>query len=228
MPGMQHQEELDTSTDSFTAASFTCERMHSQNVAGFQKLKKMKATNLAYIPKRSDDQRRNKSSSYTEKGKRIQGKKQFDPEREFGDIPPPLPPPPPPPPQAPRKLPSRPNGKHSAALGQGAIPLGHAPPLVQGITLVPVTRLPDRLWKVFNFELFNAIQSATFDAVYESNDNLVVSAPTGSGKTTIMELAICKLFTSTEQGTYKIIYQAPTKALCSEKRRYKIYITLNR
>lgn len=174
----------------------------------------MKATNPArstYTPKRSGDQRLNKSSSYTGKGK----------EREFGDMPPP------PPPQAPRKLLSRPNETHSAALGQGAIPLGHPPPVVQGITLVPVTRLPDRLWKVFNFELFNAIQSATFDAVYESNDNIVVSAPTGSGKTTIMELAICKLFTSTEQGTYKVVYQAPTKALCSEKRRYEIYITLN-
>ena len=104
--------------------------------------------------------------------------------------------------------------------GQGAIALGHAPPVVQGIELVPVTRLPDRLRQIFSFELFNAIQSKTFEAVYESNDNVVVSAPTGSGKTTIMELAICRLVSSAEQGSYKVVYQAPTKALCAEKRRW--------
>lgn len=104
--------------------------------------------------------------------------------------------------------------------GQGAIALGHAPPVVQGITLVPVTRLPNQLQQIFSFELFNAIQSKTFEAVYESSDNVVVSAPTGSGKTTIMELAICRLVGSTKQGSYKVIYQAPTKALCAEKKRW--------
>jgi hypothetical protein len=36
---------------------------------------------------------------------------------------------------------------------------------------------------VFKFKLFNRIQSDTFDVAYESNNNLVVSAPTGGGKT---------------------------------------------
>lgn len=89
-----------------------------------------------------------------------------------------------------------------------------------------MTQLPDRLRQIFSFELFNAIQSKTFQAVYESNDNVVVSAPTGSGKTTVMELAICRLIGSAEQGSYKVIYQAPTKALCSEKKRCGFPVSL--
>lgn len=40
---------------------------------------------------------------------------------------------------------------------------------------------------------FNSVQSAAFPAVFLSNVNVVVSAPTGSGKTGVMELAILRL-----------------------------------
>ncbi|CAO1612690.1 unnamed protein product [Parajaminaea phylloscopi] len=53
---------------------------------------------------------------------------------------------------------------------------------INGIPLVHVSRLPDRYRQVFPFPVFNAIQSACFSAVAESDDNVVVSAPTGSGK----------------------------------------------
>ncbi len=36
---------------------------------------------------------------------------------------------------------------------------------------------------LFNFRVFNRIQSDTFPDAYESENNLVVSAPTGGGKT---------------------------------------------
>jgi len=72
---------------------------------------------------------------------------------------------------------------------------------------------------VFPFDLFNAVQSKCFNPVYNTNDNVVVAAPTGSGKTAILELAICKLALQRGNENFKIVYQAPTKALCSERAR---------
>ncbi|TGZ77334.1 putative DEAD/DEAH box DNA helicase [Ascodesmis nigricans] len=96
---------------------------------------------------------------------------------------------------------------------------GAGNPVVRGIELVPVDMLPDQFRAIFPYPLFNAVQSRCFDAAYNTLDNLVVSAPTGSGKTVILELAICGLLKSVNQGTYKVIYLAPTKALCSERRK---------
>lgn len=101
------------------------------------------------------------------------------------------------------------------------MPVARAPalPKAHGITLVPVDRLPNRFRSVFSYPLFNAVQSRCFDSVYGSRENLVISSPTGSGKTAILELAICSLFKELDKGTYKIIYQAPTKSLCAERKR---------
>ncbi|KAF2261988.1 P-loop containing nucleoside triphosphate hydrolase protein [Lojkania enalia] len=97
--------------------------------------------------------------------------------------------------------------------------LPHTLPIVQGIELVPVTKLPDRIRVVFPFPVFNAIQSRSFTKIYRSDDNFVLASPTGSGKTAIMELAICRAITNGTAGQYKIVYQAPTKSLCSERQR---------
>ena len=100
-----------------------------------------------------------------------------------------------------------------------AIGLGHAPPIVQGIRLVPANSLPDRFRTIFSYPIFNAVQSKCFNHVFRTDDNLVLSAPTGSGKTVIMELAICRLISSLKNGQFKVVYQAPTKSLCSERYR---------
>ena len=100
---------------------------------------------------------------------------------------------------------------------QAQLQLGHAPPLVQGIQLVPTTDLPDRFKRLFKFPVFNAIQSKLFRIGFGSDENLVLSAPTGSGKTVIMELAICRLVSVHRSADFKIVYQAPTKSLCSER-----------
>ncbi|KAL1651912.1 ATP-dependent DNA helicase MER3 [Diplodia intermedia] len=92
-------------------------------------------------------------------------------------------------------------------------------PLVQGIELVSTHELPDRFRTVFPFPAFNAVQSKCFKDVYGTDNNFVVSAPTGSGKTVIFELAILRLMSGHASGSFKAVYQAPTKALCCERQR---------
>lgn len=91
--------------------------------------------------------------------------------------------------------------------------------MVQGIRLISANELPDRFRSIFPFPVFNAIQSKCFNPVYKGDDNIVLSAPTGSGKTAVMELAICRLISELKSGQYKVVYQAPTKSLCSERFR---------
>ncbi|RYO98220.1 hypothetical protein DL764_007148 [Monosporascus ibericus] len=101
--------------------------------------------------------------------------------------------------------------------------LDHArniPPIINNTQLVdPRQALPDRFRAIFPYQLFNAVQSKCLPVVYGTNENVVISAPTGSGKTAILELAICKLVGSPGGENFKIVYQAPTKSLCAERAR---------
>ncbi|MFW6436331.1 MAG: DEAD/DEAH box helicase [Halococcoides sp.] len=69
--------------------------------------------------------------------------------------------------------------------------------------------------EAFPFERFNAMQSAALPAVLEADENLVLAAPTASGKTAIAETAIAK--TLRAGGT--ACFLAPMRALTNEKER---------
>ncbi|KAI8091711.1 P-loop containing nucleoside triphosphate hydrolase protein, partial [Thamnidium elegans] len=69
---------------------------------------------------------------------------------------------------------------------------------------------------VFKFGVFNVIQSKCLNDTFYENNNLVISAPTGSGKTVLMELTIIRVLLNHGDNS-KIIYIAPTKSLCSER-----------
>lgn len=98
-------------------------------------------------------------------------------------------------------------------------PFANLPPSVRGIVLVSKEELPELYRSLFPFPLFNAIQSKCFQSIYNSNANFVLSAPTGSGKTVVMELAICRLLNVLKDERFKVVYQAPTKSLCAERFR---------
>ncbi|KAJ3160157.1 Sec63 [Geranomyces michiganensis] len=91
------------------------------------------------------------------------------------------------------------------------------PTTASGIPLEPVSNLPDKFRTMFPFPFFNAVQSQCFNLAFRADRNLVVSAPTGSGKTCIMELAILRLLAQPGGENAKVIYVAPTKALCNER-----------
>ena len=85
------------------------------------------------------------------------------------------------------------------------------------------------------FDRFNHFQSAMLDTLSDSDNNVVVSAPTGAGKSTVFEMAIARFLAADlraqgQQGkksnstpsslaskARKMVYIAPSRALCEER-----------
>ena len=80
------------------------------------------------------------------------------------------------------------------------------------------------------FLSFNELQSELARVAANSDESLVVSAPTAAGKTGIFEMAICRLLSKSLESmenahigsndfpnSKKILYIAPNKALCEER-----------
>ncbi|WP_435196925.1 DEAD/DEAH box helicase [Natronomonas sp. EA1] len=81
------------------------------------------------------------------------------------------------------------------------------------MTRVDVSEAVPGFAEAFPFERFNRMQTETLPALLDSDENVVVSAPTASGKTALAELAIAK--TLSEDGT--ALFLAPLRALTNEK-----------
>ncbi len=71
------------------------------------------------------------------------------------------------------------------------IPHTSSPPPAVGEERVRVKELDEIAQMAFSgTKALNRIQSVVFDAAYYTNENLLVSAPTGSGKTNIAMLTV--------------------------------------
>jgi replicative superfamily II helicase len=92
------------------------------------------------------------------------------------------------------------------------------PPHTDLLDLVPVPKgaLQNPLYeKIYSFSHFNPIQSQIFHVLYHTDHNVLLGAPTGSGKTVAAELAVFRLMN--ERPKFKAVYIAPLKALVSER-----------
>uniref|UniRef100_A0A2C9KC69 Activating signal cointegrator 1 complex subunit 3 n=1 Tax=Biomphalaria glabrata TaxID=6526 RepID=A0A2C9KC69_BIOGL len=92
------------------------------------------------------------------------------------------------------------------------------PPHTDLLTLqpLPISALKDlRYQSLYKFSHFNPVQTQIFHTLYHSDCNVLLGAPTGSGKTVAAELAIFRVFN--EYPNAKAVYIAPLKALVRER-----------
>ncbi|XP_074166319.1 activating signal cointegrator 1 complex subunit 3 [Sminthopsis crassicaudata] len=81
---------------------------------------------------------------------------------------------------------------------------------------LPVTALGCRKYEsLYNFTHFNPVQTQIFHTLYHTDCNVLLGAPTGSGKTVAAELAIFRIFN--KYPSSKAVYIAPLKALVRER-----------
>uniref|UniRef100_A0AAR2JKC4 Activating signal cointegrator 1 complex subunit 3 n=1 Tax=Pygocentrus nattereri TaxID=42514 RepID=A0AAR2JKC4_PYGNA len=81
---------------------------------------------------------------------------------------------------------------------------------------LPVTALGNREYEsLYKFTHFNPIQTQIFHTLYHTDTNVLLGAPTGSGKTIAAEMAIFRVFN--KYPTSKVVYIAPLKALVRER-----------
>lgn len=78
--------------------------------------------------------------------------------------------------------------------------------------------IPEKYHCLFErYTQFNAVQSQIFHAMFHTDENVFLGAPTGSGKTIAAEMAILRVFE--QYHGMKTVYIAPLKALVRERLR---------
>ncbi|KAG8218769.1 Sec63-domain-containing protein [Butyriboletus roseoflavus] len=111
------------------------------------------------------------------------------------------------------------------------IPPAKTVPPRESERLIPVSELDELARGSFpGYTFLNRIQSIVYPTAYGSNENILVCAPTGAGKTDVGMLTILRVLdqhrsivapgsplrASINRDSFKIIYVAPMKALASE------------
>ena len=102
------------------------------------------------------------------------------------------------------------------------------PPPVELLDLQPLPvsalRKPaaEKALYAHRFRHFNPVQTQVFSALYNSDDNVLVAAPTGSGKTVCAEFAVLRLLREGAAGqgaslSGKVVYCVPGDALAHER-----------
>ncbi|KAL7126329.1 hypothetical protein ABFS83_14G178900 [Erythranthe nasuta] len=95
------------------------------------------------------------------------------------------------------------------------------PPATELLDLqpLPVTALRNPAYEALyqQFKHFNPVQTQVFSILYNSDDNVLVAAPTGSGKTICAEFAILRNHQKVPDNAMRAVYIAPLEALAKER-----------
>ncbi|KAL3734464.1 hypothetical protein ACJRO7_023766 [Eucalyptus globulus] len=86
---------------------------------------------------------------------------------------------------------------------------------------LPVTALRNPSYEALykDFKNFNPVQTQVFTVLYNTDDNVLVAAPTGSGKTICAEFAILRNHQKGPDSIMRVVYIAPMEALAKERFR---------
>lgn len=106
---------------------------------------------------------------------------------------------------------------HSISFKHLILPEQH-PPHTELLDLdpLPITALQNPEYEsLYKFSHFNPIQTQIFHCYYHTDNNSLLGAPTGSGKTISAELAMFRVFNRPDKK--KCVYIAPLKALVRER-----------
>ncbi|KAJ1920303.1 Pre-mRNA splicing [Mycoemilia scoparia] len=105
------------------------------------------------------------------------------------------------------------------------VPYPKVPPMEKGEKLVPLSELPEWTQQTFSgTKSLNRIQSRVYPTAFLSDENMLVCAPTGAGKTNVAMLTILHeigKYRDPKTGElaldeFKLVYVAPMKALVQE------------
>lgn len=112
-----------------------------------------------------------------------------------------------------------------------SVPAPEGPPLLESLNeeLVSISSMPE--WAQAAFPVgetatLNRIQSKVYPSAFQSDENLLLCAPTGAGKTNVAMLTILRMLANHREQNgkfnthlFKAVYVAPLKALVSEQMR---------
>lgn len=106
---------------------------------------------------------------------------------------------------------------HTLSFKHLILPDSH-PPHTNLLNLLPLPLSAlrnEEYQKLFRFTHFNPVQTQVFHTLYHTDHNVLLGAPTGSGKTITAEIAIFRLMN--KDAGLKCVYVAPLKALARER-----------
>ncbi|KAB2000070.1 hypothetical protein ES319_D12G205700v1 [Gossypium barbadense] len=113
--------------------------------------------------------------------------------------------------------------KHFKGYEEVIIPQTPTAQMKPGEKLIEIKELDDFAQAAFRgYKSLNRIQSRIFQTVYHTNENILVCAPTGAGKTNIAVISILHEIGEhfkdgyLHKDEFKIVYVAPMKALAAE------------